>query len=36
MFLRHLTGVWYLCLAYMLTVVSKVLLNEWYGPLTHS
>ena len=36
MFLRLLTGFWCLCLAYILTVVSKVLLNVRYRPFTHS
>ena len=36
MFLRLLAGFWYLCLAYMLTVLSKVLLYVRYRPLTCS
>ena len=35
-FLRLLAGFWYLCLAYMLTVLAKVLLNVMYGSFTYS
>ena len=36
MFQRLLTGFWYLCSAFTLTAVSKVLLNVRYRHLTHS